>query len=87
MPVSEGRALDHLVAEGLVTPAADRERRDALTAQAENDQLSRPARLRARKALVGRLSSLALSIRRPGVFHRRSADWDLNVARPARRAT
>jgi hypothetical protein len=64
-----------------------RERRDALTAQAENDRLSRPARLRARTALVGKLSSLALSIRRPRLRSRRgAAQWDLPVARPERSA-
>jgi hypothetical protein len=64
-----------------------RERRDALTAQAENDRLSRPARLRARTALVGKLSSLALSIRRPRLRPRRgAAQWDLPVARPERGA-
>ena len=64
-----------------------RERRDALTAQAENDRLSRPARVRARKALVGKMSSLALSIHRPRLRPRRGAvDWDLPVARPERGA-
>ena len=64
-----------------------RERRDALTAQAENDRLSWPARVRARKALVGKISSLALSIHRPRLRPRRGAvDWDLPVARPERGA-
>jgi hypothetical protein len=65
-----------------------RERREALAADAENHRLSRPARMRARRALVGRMSSLALSIRRPGLlFRRRPADWDLQVNRAARGAT
>ena len=65
-----------------------RERREALAADAQNHRLSRPARMQARRALVGRVSSLALSIRRPGLlFGRRPADWDLKVNRPARRAT
>jgi hypothetical protein len=65
-----------------------RERREALVAEAETHRLSRPARMRARRALVGRMSSLALSIRRPGLLaQRRSADWDLTVDRPARPAT
>ena len=64
-----------------------RERRDALTAEAENDRFTRPARMRARKGLVGKVSSLALSIRRPGLrTHRAAADWDLPVPRPERRA-
>jgi hypothetical protein len=63
-----------------------RERRDALTAEAENDRLSRPARLRARKGLVGKVSSLALAVRRPGLRTRRdAADWDVPVARAERR--
>jgi hypothetical protein len=63
-----------------------RERREALMAEAENDQLTRPARLRARKGLVGKVSSLALSMRRPGLRpRRRPADWDLPVPRPERR--
>jgi hypothetical protein len=62
-----------------------RERRDALMAEAENDRLTRPARMRARKGLVGKVSSLALSIRRPGLRTRRgAADWDLPVRRPER---
>jgi hypothetical protein len=65
-----------------------RERREALAADAENHRLSRPARMRARRALVGRMSSLALSIRRPDLlFRRRPADWDLQVNRAAQRAT
>ena len=63
-----------------------RERREALMAEAENDRSTRPARLRARKGLVGKVSSLALSIRRPGLrSRRRPADWDLRVPRPERR--
>jgi hypothetical protein len=63
-----------------------RERREALVAEAEAHRRSRPARLRARRALVGRMSSLALSIRRPGVlFQRRSAECDVEVIRPAQR--
>lgn len=65
-----------------------RERREALAAEAENHRRSRPARMQARRALVGRMSALAQSIRRPGLLSgRRSADWDLNVSRPARRMT
>jgi hypothetical protein len=65
-----------------------RERREALTAEAENHRLSRPGRMRARRALVGRMSALALSIRRPGVqVRRRPAEWDLKAPAPARRAT
>jgi hypothetical protein len=72
--------------------AIGRERREALAAEAENHRLSRPARMQARmqarRALVGRVASLALSIRRPGLLSgRRPADWDLKVSRPARRAT
>ena len=63
-----------------------RERREALEAGAQNHQLTRPALLRARKGLVGKVSSWALSIRRPGLrLHRRPADWDLPVPRPERR--
>jgi hypothetical protein len=63
-----------------------RERRNALVADAENDRSTRPARRRARKGLVGKVSSLALSIRRPsGRSRRRAADWDLAVPRPDRR--
>jgi hypothetical protein len=63
-----------------------RERRDALMAEAENDRLTRPARLRARKGLVGKVSSLALWVRRPGLRTRRAAaDWDVPVARAERR--
>ena len=48
----------------------------------------RPRPLRARRALVGRMSALALSIRRPGVLvRRRPAEWDLKAPAPARRAT
>jgi hypothetical protein len=65
-----------------------RERREALAAEAQNHRLSRPARTRARRALVSKMSSLTLSIRRPGQrFRRRPAVWKLKVARPARRAT
>jgi hypothetical protein len=65
-----------------------RERREALAAEAENHRLSRPARTRARRALVSKMSSLTLSIRRPGQLLRpRPADWELKVARPAGRAT
>lgn len=65
-----------------------RERREALAAEAENHRLSRPARMRARRALVGRMSSFALSVRRPGpLFRRRPAEWDVKVNRPAQRAT
>ena len=64
-----------------------RERREALAAEAENHRLARPARIRARWALVSRMSSLASSIRRPGRrFQRRPADCYV-VAHPARRAT
>jgi hypothetical protein len=64
-----------------------RERREALMAQAENHRLTRAAGVRARKGLVGRVSSLALSIRRPGLRPRRgAAAWDLPVAGPERRA-
>jgi hypothetical protein len=63
-----------------------RERRDALMAEAENDRLTRPARLRARTGLVGKVSSLALSVRRPGLRSRRgAAGWDVPVARAERR--
>jgi hypothetical protein len=65
-----------------------RERREALAAEAENHRLARPARMRGRRPLVSRMSSLSLSIRRPRPrFRRRPADWDLQVAGPARRAT
>ena len=65
-----------------------RERRVARAAEAENHRLSRPARMRARRALVGRMSSFALSVRRPGpLFRRRPAEWDVKVNRPAHRAT
>jgi hypothetical protein len=65
-----------------------RERREALMAEAENDRATRPARLRARRGLVGKVSALALSLRRPGLrSRRRRADWDLAVPRPARRPT
>jgi hypothetical protein len=61
-----------------------RERREALTAEAENDRSTRPARLRTRRVLIGKVSSLALSIRRPSLRSRpRAADWA--VPRPARR--
>jgi hypothetical protein len=64
-----------------------RERREDLAAEAENHRLTRPARTLARRALVSKMSSLTPSIRRPGQrFRRRPADWDLKVARPARRA-
>jgi hypothetical protein len=63
-----------------------RERREALMAEAENDRLTRPTRLRARKSLVGKVSSLALSIGRTSLrSRRRPADWDLPVPRPERR--
>lgn len=63
-----------------------RERREALVAEAETHRLSRPARLRARRALVARMSSLALSVRRPGpLFRRRPAECDVEVIRPAQR--
>jgi hypothetical protein len=66
--------------------AMGRERRQALMADAENHRLTRPARVRARKALATRVSSLALSIRRPGPrFRRRPADWDLRAPQPERR--
>jgi hypothetical protein len=62
------------------------ERREALMTQAENHRLTRPARVRARKGLVGKVSSMALSIRRRGLRSRpRPADWDLRVPRPERR--
>ena len=65
-----------------------RERREALTAEAENDRSTRPARLRTRGVLIGKVSSLALSIRRPSLrSRRRPADWDLPVPQPAQRAT
>jgi hypothetical protein len=61
-----------------------RERREALMAEAENDRSTRPARLRARRRLIGKVSSLALSIRRPSLRSRqRAADWA--VPRPERR--
>jgi hypothetical protein len=64
-----------------------RERREALMAEAENRRLTRAAGVRARKGLVGRVSTLALSIRRPGLRPRRgTAAWDLPVAGPERRA-
>jgi hypothetical protein len=64
-----------------------RERREALTAEAENHRLTRAARVRARRGLVGKVSSLALSIRRPGLRPRRGAtEWDLPVAGAERRA-
>jgi hypothetical protein len=65
-----------------------RERRQALAAEAENARLTRPARMRARRRLVGKVSSLRLSIRRPSLRPgRRPADWDVPVARPAPRAS
>ena len=65
-----------------------RERREALAAGAENDRQTRPGRMRARRRLISKVSSLALSIRRPSLrSRRRPADWDLPVPRPARRAT
>jgi hypothetical protein len=63
-----------------------RERREAQMAQAENHRVTRSARVRAREGLVGKVSSLALSIRRPGLRSRpRPADWDLRVPSPERR--
>jgi hypothetical protein len=62
-----------------------RERREALMAEAENHRMTRPARLRARKGLVGKLSSLVRSIPRPGLRPRRAADWDVPIPRPERR--
>ncbi len=65
-----------------------RERREAEMAAAENHRLTRPARMRARRGLVNKVSSLAQSIRRPSLrTRRRPADWDLPVPSPARRAT
>jgi hypothetical protein len=62
-------------------------RREALMSEAENHRLTRSARLRARKGLVGKVSSWAHSIHRPGQGPRRgAADWDLPVAGPERRA-
>jgi hypothetical protein len=64
-----------------------RERREALMAEAENQRMTRAARLRARTGLVGKVSSLARSIRRPGLRpRRRTADWDVPVPRPERQA-
>jgi hypothetical protein len=60
-----------------------RERREALMAEAENDRSTRPARLRARRGLIGKVSSLALSIRRPVRSRRRAVDWV--APRPERR--
>jgi hypothetical protein len=52
------------------------ERREALMTEAENDRSTRPARVRARQGLIGKVSSLALSIRRPSLHsRRRAADW------------
>jgi hypothetical protein len=65
-----------------------RERREALVAEAENTRLTRPSRMRARQGLVTRVTSLALSFRRPSLrSRRRPADWDLPVPQPAQRAT
>jgi hypothetical protein len=65
-----------------------RERREALAVEAENDRLTRPARMRVRRGLVNKISSFGLSIRRPSLrSRRRPADWDLPVPRPARRTT
>jgi hypothetical protein len=52
-----------------------RERREALVAEAENDRSARPARLRARRGLIGKVSSLAMSIRPPVRSRRGAADW------------
>ena len=63
-----------------------RERREAMMAEAENHRLTRAARVRARAGLVGKVSSLALSVRRPGLRSRRgAAGWDVPVARAERR--
>jgi hypothetical protein len=65
-----------------------RERREALAVEAENDRLTRPARMRVRRGLVNKISSFGLSIRRPSLrSRRRPADWDLPVPLPARRTT
>ena len=65
-----------------------RERREGLVSDADNHRLTRPARLRARRGLASKVSSLALSIRRPALrSRRRPADWDLPVPPAARRAT
>jgi len=65
-----------------------RERREALASEAGNQRLTRPARMRARRELASKVSSLRLSIRRPSLrSRRRQADWDLPVARPAQRPT
>jgi hypothetical protein len=62
------------------------ERREALMADAEGDRSTRPARLRARRRLVSKVSSFVVSIRRPTV-RRRPAEWEVPVHRPAQRAT
>jgi hypothetical protein len=62
-----------------------RERREALMADAKGDRSTRPARLRARRRLVSKVSSFVVSIRRPTV--RRPAEWEVPVHRPAQRAT
>jgi hypothetical protein len=65
-----------------------RECREALMSDAKNHRLSRPARTRARRGLVSKVSSLGQPIRRPSLrARRRPIDWDLPVPRPARRAT
>ncbi len=65
-----------------------RERREALAADAENHRLTRPARMRARRELASKVSSLRMSIRRPSLrFRRRPAEWDLPATQRVRRAT
>jgi len=51
-----------------------RERREALTAEAENHRLARPARMRARRGLVDKVSSSGSSISRPSL-RSRIHDW------------
>jgi hypothetical protein len=65
-----------------------RERREALAAEAQNHRLTRSSRRQARQKLVNKMASVALSIRRPGLWSRhRPADWDLPVPQPARGPT
>jgi hypothetical protein len=51
-----------------------RERRGALMAEAENHRLARPARMRARRGLADKVSSLGSSISRPSL-RSRIHDW------------
>jgi hypothetical protein len=65
-----------------------RERRESLAAEAQNHRLTRSTRRQARQKLVNKVASVALSIRRTGLWSpHRPADWDLPVPRPARGPT